>query len=207
VQVYRWEPPEHPGALDGLIEKVALGGVDAITFTSAPAVASFLMRADELQLTEAVLRVMNSTVTTFCVGPVTAGPLRKAGVTSVQPDRMRLGALARAVADELPRRQPDLAVAGHTLGMRATCAVVDGVVRDLSPQSMVLLNLLASAPGAVVSSDVMLDALGGDNPHALEAAVARLRSAIGAKELIATASKRGYRLAVDFMPDDAGAPH
>jgi uroporphyrinogen-III synthase len=120
---------------------------------------------------------------------------------------MRLGSLARAVADELPRRQPDLAVAGHTLGVRATRAVVDGVVRDLSPNSMVLLKLLASAPGAVVSRDVMLEALGGDNPHVVEAAVARLRSAIGAKELIATTVKRGYRLAVDFIPDDAGVPH
>jgi uroporphyrinogen-III synthase len=206
VPVYRWEPPAHLGALDGLIEKVALGGVDAITFTSAPAAASFLMRADELRLIEAVRRAMNSTVTTFCVGPVTARPLRSAGVTSVQPERMRLGALARVVADELPRRQPDLVVAGHTLGVRATCAVVDGVVRDLSPNSLVLLKLLASAPGAVVSRDVMLEALGGDDPHVVEAAVARLRAAIGAKELIATAVKRGYRLAVDFMPDDTRVP-
>ena len=76
----------------------------------------------------------------------------------------------------------------------------------LSPNSLVLLKLLASAPGAVVSRDVMLEALGGDDPHVVEAAVARLRSAIGAKELIATAVKRGYRLAVDFMPDDTGVP-
>jgi uroporphyrinogen-III synthase len=206
VPVYRWEPPEQLGPLDSLIEKVALGGVDAITFTSAPAAASFLMRADELRLTEAVRRAMSTTVTAFCVGPVTARPLRNANVPSVQPERMRLGALARVVADELPRRQPDLLVAGHTLGVRATCAVVDGVVRDLSPNSLVLLKMLAAAPGAVVSRDVMLEALGGDDPHVVEAAVARLRSAIGAKELIATAVKRGYRLAVDFMPDDAGLP-
>ncbi|UMB67533.1 uroporphyrinogen-III synthase [Mycobacterium paraterrae] len=203
VPVYRWEPPEQLGPLDALIEKVALGGVDAITFTSAPAVASFLMRADDLRLTEAVRRAMKATVTPFCVGPVTARPLCNAGVPSVQPDRMRLGALARAVADELPRQKPDLVVAGHTLGVRASCAVVDGVVRDLSPNSLVLLKMLAAAPGAVVSRDVMLEALGGDDPHVVEAAVARLRSAIGVKELIATAVKRGYRLAVDFMPDEA----
>jgi uroporphyrinogen-III synthase len=202
VPVYRWEPPEDLGPLDGLIEKVALGGVDAITFTSAPAAASFLMRAEELRLTQAVRRAMTATVTVFCVGPVTARPLCQTGVPSVQPERMRLGALARAVADELPRRQPDLVVAGHTLGVRANCAVVDGVVRDLSPNSLVLLKMLAAAPGAVVSRDVMLEALGGDDPHVVEAAVARLRSAIGAKELIATAVKRGYRLAVDFMPDE-----
>jgi uroporphyrinogen-III synthase len=52
----------------------------------------------------------------------------------------------------------------------------------------------------------MLESLGGDDPHVVEAAVARLRAAIGAKELIATAVKRGYRLAVDFMPDDTGTP-
>jgi uroporphyrinogen-III synthase len=149
---------------------------------------------------------MSTAVTAFCVGPVTARPLRSAKVPSIQPERMRLGALARSVADELPRRRPDLSVAGHRLGVRATCAVVDGVVRDLSPNSLVLLKLLAAAPGAVVSRDVMLEALGGDDPHVVEAAVARLRTAIGAKELIATAVKRGYRLAVDFMPDDPGLP-
>jgi uroporphyrinogen-III synthase len=89
------------------------------------------------------------------------------------------------------------------LGVHATCAVVDGEVRDLSPNSLTLLKLLARTPGAVVSRDVLLEALGGDDPHIVEAAVARLRTALGAKELIATAVKRGYRLAVDYMPDDA----
>jgi uroporphyrinogen-III synthase len=203
VPVYRWEPPADLAALDDLVENVALGGVDAITFTSAPAAASFLMRANDLHLTEAVTRVLTTTVTPFCVGPVTARPLEKIGVASVMPERMRLGALARAVADELPRRKPDLAVAGHSLGVHATCAVVDGEVRDLSPNSLTLLKLLARTPGAVVSRDVLLEALGGDDPHIVEAAVARLRTALGAKELIATAVKRGYRLAVDYMPDDA----
>jgi uroporphyrinogen-III synthase len=63
--------------------------------------------------------------------------------------------------------------------------------------------VLARTPGGVVSRDVLLDALGGDDPHVVEAAVARLRTALGAKELIATAVKRGYRLAVDYMPDNA----
>ncbi|GAA4405345.1 uroporphyrinogen-III synthase [Tsukamurella soli] len=204
VPVYRWEPPTDLAALDALIERVALGGVDAVTFTSAPAAASFLMRTDELRLTDSVRCVLDGTVTTFCVGPVTARPLERIGVTSVMPERMRLGALARIIADELPRRSPDLDVAGHTLGMRAACAVVDGEIRDLSPNSLTLLKLLAREPGAVVARDVLLESLGGDDPHVVEAAVARLRSALGAKELIATAVKRGYRLAVDYMPDDPG---
>lgn len=204
VPVYRWTPPGDLAALDGLVQDVALGNVDAITFTSAPAAASFLMRADELGLTEAVRRALTSVVTPFGVGPVTARPLEKIGVPPVLPERMRLGALARVVADELPRRRPDLVVAGHTLGVRATCAVIDGHVRDLSPNSLTLLKLLVRAPGAVVSRDTLLEALGGDDPHVVEAAIARLRSALGIKELIATAVKRGYRLAVDYMPDDSG---
>jgi uroporphyrinogen-III synthase len=201
VPVYRWEPPVDLVALDGLIEKVACNGVDAVTFTSAPAAASFLMRADQLRLTEAVTRALTTIVIPFCVGPVTARPLDNAGVASMRPERMRLGALARLVADELPHQKPDLAVAGHTLGVRAACAVVDGEVRDLSPNSLTLLKVLARVPGAVVSRDVLLEALGGDDPHVVEAAVNRLRSALGAKELIATAVKRGYRLAVEYMPD------
>jgi uroporphyrinogen-III synthase len=205
VPVYRWEPPADPAELDGLIEKVARGGVDAVTFTSAPAAASFLMRADELRLTESVTHALTTTVTPFCVGPVTARPLDNIGVPSVLPERMRLGALARIVADELPRRKPDLGVAGHTLGVHAACAVVDGKVRDLSPNSLTLLKVLARVPGAVVSRDVLLEAIGGDDPHVVEAAINRLRSGLGAKELVATAVKRGYRLAVDYMPDDTAS--
>jgi uroporphyrinogen-III synthase len=204
VPVYRWTPPGDLAALDGLIQDVALGNVDAITFTSAPAAASFLMRADELGFAEAVRRILTSAVIPFCVGPVTARPLEKIGVPPVLPERMRLGALARVVADELPRRRPNLMVAGRTLGVRATCAVIDGDVKDLSPNSLTLLKLLARAPGAIVSRDTLLEALGGDDPHVVEAAIARLRSALGIKELVATAVKRGYRLAVDYMPDDSG---
>jgi uroporphyrinogen-III synthase len=203
VPVYRWEPPADLAELDGLIEKVARGGVDAVTFTSAPAAASFLMRAKELRLTESVTHALTTTVTPFCVGPVTARPLDNIGVPSVLPERMRLGALARVVADELPCRKPDLTVAGHTLGVHAACAVLDGEERDLSPNSLTLLKLLARIPGAVVSRDVLLEALGGDDPHVVEAAVNRLRSALGAKELVATVVKRGYRLAVEYMPEDA----
>jgi len=202
VPVYRWEPPADLTELDGLIEKIALDGVDAVTFTSAPAAASFLLRADELRLTQAVTRVLTTTVTPFCVGPVTARPLDSIGVPSVLPQRMRLGALARVIADELPRRKPDLDVAGHTLGVHATCAVVNGEVRDLSPNSLTLLKVLSRAPGAVVSREVLLEALGGDDPHVVDAAINRLRSALGARSLIATAVKRGYRLAVEYMPDD-----
>ncbi|MGV7904003.1 winged helix-turn-helix domain-containing protein, partial [Mycobacterium kansasii] len=87
---------------------------------------------------------------------------------------MRLGALARLVEQDLPDRRPDLPVAGHRLGLRARGAVVDGEERELTPTSIVLLRLLSREPGAVVSREDLLAALGGDDPHAVEAAVARL---------------------------------
>jgi uroporphyrinogen-III synthase len=61
-----------------------------------------------------------------------------------------------------------------------------------------VLRLLADARGDVVTRSAVLDALPGTSKdeHAAEVAVARLREATGAKELIRTVVKRGYRLNV-----------
>ncbi|MCL2536592.1 MAG: uroporphyrinogen-III synthase, partial [Nocardiaceae bacterium] len=47
VPVYRWTAPDDCSGLDRMIESVCSGGLDAVSFTSAPAVASILGRADE----------------------------------------------------------------------------------------------------------------------------------------------------------------
>ncbi|MFT3662868.1 MAG: uroporphyrinogen-III synthase [Gordonia sp. (in: high G+C Gram-positive bacteria)] len=198
VPVYRWKTPDDRCALDTLITDIAGGGVDAVTFTSAPAVASVLIRAGELGLADPLRYALTERVVVYCVGPVTAAPLDRIGVPSVAPDRMRLGALARLVADDLPQRRPDLVVGGHTLGVRAAAAVVDGEERDVSATGLALLKALAARPGEVLSREALLDYLpaGGDDPHAVEVAIGRLRTALGAREIIATVVKRGYRLAV-----------
>jgi uroporphyrinogen-III synthase len=103
VPVYRWMPPEDPGPLHRLIRAVAAADVDAVAFTSAPAAASFLATARELGCGEAVLAALRGPVMPACVGPVTAGPLVDAGIAVVQPDRSRLGALVREIAEQLPR--------------------------------------------------------------------------------------------------------
>lgn len=199
VPVYRWEQPSDTIALDALVEKIALSQVDAVTFTSAPAVASVLMRAEDMGLLAGVRHALSGPVIPYCVGPVTAAPLTRTGIESVAPDRMRLGALARLVADDLPTRKPALAVDGHNLGVRAAAATVDGEIRELPPTAMSLLRALARHPGEVVSREDLLAVLpaAGDDTHAVEAAVARLRSALGERGLIATVVKRGYRLALD----------
>lgn len=85
--------------------------------------------------------------------------------------------------------------------------MVDGEVRTVSPAGMALIKTLASRPGRVVSRDELLSALpgGGDDTHAVETAMTRLRSSLGAPKIVHTVVKRGYRLAVDpaDVPDCA----
>lgn len=204
VPVYRWLPPHDIAPLDRLIEATLDGAVDAVTFTSAPAAASLLRRAVELGVDAALVTRLRSSVLAVCVGPVTAGPLVDRGVPTVRPQRARIGALVRTLAEELPARASRWPVAGHALELRGHAAVVDGVLRAVPPTPMALLRVLAARPGRVVSRAELLAALpgGGGDEHAVETAVARLRSALGAPRLVQTVVKRGYRLALD--PGDCG---
>lgn len=105
VPVYRWEPPEDLAPLDRLIEATLDGRVDAISFTSAPAAAGLLRRADQLGVADALVARLRDDVLAACVGAVTAGPLVARDVPTVQPERARVGPLVRLIADELPARQ------------------------------------------------------------------------------------------------------
>lgn len=107
VPVYRWMPPEDERPLRRLIEATAAGALDAVTFTSAPAAVNFLRTADRLALGAGMRAAMSGPVLCAAVGPVTAAPLLDVGLPVVQPERFRLGALVRLVADELPRRSPN----------------------------------------------------------------------------------------------------
>ncbi|MCV7169268.1 uroporphyrinogen-III synthase [Mycobacterium manitobense] len=200
IMVYRWYPAPRDGEFDQLVAGIADEKFDAVSFTSAPAVASVLMRATELGIADRVLSALRTDVHAMCVGPVTARPLVRLGVPTSAPERMRLGALARHITDELPLLQSrTVKVAGHVLEIRGTCVMVDGVVKSLSPAAMATIRALAHRPGDVVSRTDLLDALpgGGTDTHAVETAVLRLRTALGDKHIVSTVVKRGYRLAVD----------
>ncbi|MCW2591428.1 MAG: Uroporphyrinogen synthase [Mycobacterium sp.] len=200
IRVYRWRPAPRDGAFDQLVVGIAERKFDAVSFTSAPAVAAMLMRAVELGVEDKVLSALRTDVHAMCVGPVTARPLVRLGVPTSAPERMRLGALARHITDELPLLQArTVKVAGHQLEIRGTCVLVDGVVKELPPAGMATIRALALRPGTVVSRNDLLDALpgSGSDTHAVETAVLRLRTALGDKQIVSTVVKRGYRLAVD----------
>jgi uroporphyrinogen-III synthase len=200
IRVYRWHPAPRNGDFDQLVAGIAEEKFDAVAFTSAPAVASVLVRANEMGIEDQVLSAFRTGVHAMCVGPVTARPLVRLGVPTSAPERMRLGALARHITDELPLLQSrTVRVAGHVLEIRGTCVMVDGVVKALSPAAMATIRALAHHPGSVVSRADLLSALpgSGTDTHAVETAVLRLRTALGDKNIVSTVVKRGYRLAVD----------
>ncbi|ORV19536.1 uroporphyrinogen-III synthase [Mycobacterium celatum] len=199
IRVYRWKSAPSR-EFDQLVAQIAQRQVDAVSFTSAPAVAATLQRGRELGMGEALLAAMRTEVRAMCVGPVTAQPLVRLGIPTSSPQRMRLGALARHIADELPRlRSRTVQAAGHLIEIRGSCVVVDGTVKSLSPAGMATLRILAQRPGVVVARSELLRALPGNgtDTHAVDTAVLRLRTALGDKSIVATVVKRGYRLAVD----------
>ncbi|MFF8031206.1 MULTISPECIES: uroporphyrinogen-III synthase [unclassified Streptomyces] len=199
VPVYRWLPPEDIGPVDRLLDATVARTLDAVTFTSAPAAASLLSRAEERGLLDDVLAALGHDVLSACVGPVTALPLQARGIGTVQPERFRLGPLVQLLCRELPARARSLPVAGHRVEIRGHAVLVDGALRPVPPAGMSLLRALSRRPGWVVARAELLRALpgAGRDEHAVETAMARLRSALGAPKLIQTVVKRGYRLALD----------
>ena len=219
IPVYQWARTEDPEPLRRLVGQAVAGTVDAITFTSAPAVAAMLSVAAEHDTEEHLLHALRTRVVAACVGSVTAAPLERRAVPTVRPDRARLGALVRALAADLPvRRTGRIVVHGHTLELRGHAVLVDGRLRPIARAPMAVLRVLAERPGHVVSRTELCRVLpSGSSPgdpstaarfqpdeHAVEMAVARLRRGLGPGGLVETVVKRGYRLACD--PDGLGEP-
>jgi uroporphyrinogen-III synthase len=206
IRVYRWRPVPAGGDFDQLVTQIAQRQFDAVSFTSAPAVAATLMRAGDLGISGQLLNALRTDVRAMCVGPVTAQPLARLGVPTSSPKRMRLAALARHIAEELPvLRSRTLQAAGHRIEIRGSYVVVDGTVQSLSPAAMAILRALALRPGVVVARRELLRTMPGSasDPHAVDTAVLRLRKALGDRNIVVTVVKRGYRLAIDESADVA----
>ncbi|MFG3286129.1 uroporphyrinogen-III synthase [Streptomyces sp. NPDC048111] len=203
VPVYRWLPPQDLAPLDRLLDATVAHGVDALTFTSAPAAASLLGRAEERGMLAELLTALRDDVPAVCVGPVTALPLQARGVPTLTPERFRLGPLVQLLCTELPSRARVLPLAGRQVEIRGQAVLVDGELKSVPPAGMALLRALARQPGWVVPRAELLRALpgSGSDEHAVETAMARLRTAVGEPRVIQTVVKRGYRLALDPAVD------
>jgi uroporphyrinogen-III synthase len=202
IPVYRWGPPEDPGAVRRLVEQTARREIHALTFTSAPAIGAFLETADAQGRRADVLAALRADVLPVCIGPVCARPLAEQGIESVWPDRGRLGSLVRTIAEALPARaRRELDTGTERMILQGNALLVDGRTIWLPPVPGAVLRALAEKPGWVLSRAELLHRVWADtrtDEHAVEAAVARLRTALGPYAgLVRTVTKRGYRLAVD----------
>ena len=196
--VYRWGSPPDADALRTSVIDTAAGAYDAVAFTSAPGAAAWLVVARAEGVGDAISElVATGAVVLAAVGPVTAEPLRAAGLEPMVPDRSRLGALVRLLITHCGENSEGIVTPAGVLRVRATAASLDHVVLQLSPGALSILRELAREPGRVKSREQLLAVMPGDSddPHAAEVAVARLRDVVG-KDVIRTVVKRGYALQV-----------
>ncbi|RRQ28248.1 uroporphyrinogen-III synthase [Rhodococcus sp. Eu-32] len=101
IPVYRWIRPVDQQPLIDLLAEILNHDVDAVTFTSAPAVASMLSTAKDNGLLDEFLTALRGPVVAICVGPVTSAPLDALDVPTRMPERARLGSLAKYVVEQL----------------------------------------------------------------------------------------------------------
>jgi uroporphyrinogen-III synthase len=183
-----------------LVDAIAGRQLDCVTFTSAPAVDGLFIAALARGRQAEVVDALRSDVVAAGVGPVTIAPLVAAGITPLQPDRFRMGALIRLVCEHLEARSTRRVTTRHgEVELRGSLAIVGGTPVRLTPASLSLFRALVAANGAVVSRkelSVALDADGDADEHAMEVSLSRLRQSLGTPGLVATVVKRGYRLDV-----------
>jgi uroporphyrinogen-III synthase len=197
VPVYRWGPSPDPAAVQRAVEATCLRSVDAVVFTSAPGSQAFLDAAGAAGRLDEMLGALRDDVVAAGVGSITAGPLTELGVPVLLPDRFRLGALVRSVADHLSgSRVMVRSTPAGRLELRGRSASLEGRALTLSPAPLAMLRALSRRPGQVVDRPTLLASLpGASDLHAVEVAIARLRAGLGAPGVVETVVKRGYRLA------------
>lgn len=202
VPVYRWRMPEDTGPALRLVDAACDGRVDAITFTSAPAVQNLFTVAVRNSRQDDLRRAFNgSGLVAACVGAVCAGAARDEGIEEpVEPPLGRLGLMIRALSDRFEDRRRPLVLAGTEVVVQGFAVQIGDRVVELPPLEQAVLALLAHRPGAVVSRPVLLQKLWGSataDPHLLEATITRLRRRLGpCGAALRPSPGRGYRLDV-----------
>jgi uroporphyrinogen-III synthase len=200
LTVYRWGPPPDEAAVTRSVVAAASGEIDAVLFTSAPGAAEWLAAAERAgALEEITALAATGRLLAAAVGPITAAPLVAAGIAPLVAERGRLGSLVRGVVTHFGGgHAPSIDTISGRLELRSAGALLNGNYTPLSRTGIAVLSRLCAAAGGVVSRPELQSALSrsADSPHAVEVAVARLRDALDAPQLIKTVVKRGYRLAI-----------
>ena len=196
VAPYRWTVHEDSARVLRLVEAVCTGGIDAVTFTSAPAVEALFTTADAAGRLEDLQEALRTMVVAAAVGPVTAAPLVEAGILPITPDRFRMGALIRLVCAHLEESGVGRVETRHgTVELRGKLVVIDDERVPRSPVPLALFRALVAAEGATVPRRVLARAAPEElDDHAVDVAISRLRRSLPDGGIVQTVIKRGYRL-------------
>lgn len=201
VAPYRWLLPEDSSRVLTLIDAACTGSLDAITFTSAPAVEALFGAADGVGRLDALQDALRGPVVAAAVGHVTAAPLVNAGITPIVPERFRMGALIKLVCDYLEDERVLRLDTRHGLvELRGRQVRMAGASALLPPTSLTLMRALLAAQGDVLTREDLTAALPEiQDDHAVDLAISRLRQALPVPALVATVIGRGYR--IDSYPN------
>lgn len=200
---YVWHRHDDQGRVRRLVSALVTGGIDAVTFTSAPAADALLQTAAELGLLDQVIGCFHAAAgsrraVAAAVGPVTAEPLLENGIEPVVPQRFRMGALVKLVCDQLEEHRVLRAdTAAGPVSLRGRVVELGGVRAGLSPTSLALFRRLFDAAGATVSRPELAAAANEPlDEHGVDVSMSRLRQTLPNPQLVQTVIKRGYRLSV-----------
>lgn len=201
VPVYRWLLPDDLGPAERVVLAVADGRVDAVSFTSAHAVANFATIAGSLGVLDRVRAACGpGRVAVVCVGPVTAARAQRLGLDGrIEPTQPRLGAMVARLAATFEERALDLSLDRVPVRLQGNLVRVgDAEPVSLTERERSVLEVLSERQGAVISKQTLLQRVWQDDSdeHAVEVTVGRLRRRLGpAGGSIETVMRRGYRLA------------
>lgn len=200
IPVYRWSLPDDVQPALRIVDAVCARSVDAVTFTSSPAVQNLFDLAEGAGIRASLLEALNGPILAVCVGPVCAETAKGLGIErALVPARARLGSMVLSLAAELGGRVRHEVLAGVDVTIQGAMVVVGEEVVRLTDRERAVLHTLLEAGGAVVTKRTLLRDVWGvtaGDEHAVEMAVSRLRRRLGpAGVAVQTIPRRGYRLA------------
>lgn len=204
VLVYRWRLPDDPAPARRMIAAAIEGRVDAVTFTTAPAIRNLLSIASGIGVTGELVAAMRSSITVACVGPVCAAAAREVGIDDpVVPPIGRLGLLVRTLGESLESRRRTVRLGGEDVVIQGSAVEIEGRQAVLSAKERGVLEMLSVVPGRVISRRDLLERLWGSpsaDAHLLEATVTRLRRRLGGHgAAVQAVPGRGYQLDPDAL--------
>jgi len=226
IAPYRWAVPaatepvaERYGPAGVLLRALCAGEIDAMAFTSPPAVDGFFALSAALGIETAVQEALSGAgaarVLVAAIGPATAEALeeRRVGV-GVCPLQPRIAALASALAAapmgfrSFGRPEP------LVLDPQTRTVTGPGGAVELSGLQFGLLASMARRPGMTCPTSVLLREVWGEGVSSglaarrrLEVLASRLRARLVSIEVnVATVPKRGYRLELDTRSLSVEAP-